>query len=292
MPRCTSRTGVWLWVGLLVTAGDLAAATPTAPAAEPITNGIGMKLVLIPAGEFLMGTAGTTDEKGPQPRPPSPAVAIVVDFGGTDEERPQHRVRITKPFYLGQTEVTQGQWEAVMGSKPWSGKKHNREGADYPASYVDWNDAAEFCRKLSMREGKTYRLPTEAEWEYACRAGTTTAYHFGDDESRLSEYAWYGGTFDRGKSEKRFAQPVGRLKPNAWGLHDVHGNVWEWCHDWYEKYDDGPVGDPAGAEMGRYRVYRGCSWVNRGGDCRSARRSFNLPDYRKAILGLRVVMVP
>ena len=138
---------------------------------DPIENSIGMVLVPIPAGEFVMGS--------PETEP------------GRQDDEVQHQVTLTKPFLLGVHEVTQGQWQAVMDTTPWKGENYAKEGDDYPATYVSWNDAVEFCRKLSEKEGLEYRLPTEAEWEYACRAGTTTAYSFGDDASELGEYAWY-----------------------------------------------------------------------------------------------------
>ena len=193
---------------------------------DPIENSIGMVLVPIPAGEFLMGS--------PETEP------------GRRDNEVQHQVTLTKPFLLGVHEVTQGQWQAVMGTTPWKGKEFVKEGDDYPATYVSWHDAVEFCRKLSEKEGLEYRLPTEAEWEYACRAGTTTAYSFGDDASELGEYAWYRENA-RNVGQK-YAHTVGQKKPNPWGLYDMHGNVWEWCSDWYGDYPSGSVTDPQGAK--------------------------------------------
>jgi len=238
------------------------------------TNSLAMKLVLIPSGEFLMGTAGSTDD-----------------------ESPQHRVRITKPYYLGQTEVTQGQWESVMGSTPWKRRRNVKEGSDYAASYVSWDDATEFCRKLSAREGKTYRLPTEAEWEYACRAGTTTVFHFGDYkyESPLSDYAWWGGVIGEGNARNEpYAHAVGGKRANAWGLYDLHGNVWEWCGDWHgEKYyGESPLSDPSGPLTGSNRVFRGGSWGDSPKYFRSAVRGKNSPTVRFDILGFRVALIP
>ncbi|MEO2029662.1 MAG: formylglycine-generating enzyme family protein [Fuerstiella sp.] len=170
-----------------------------------------------------------------------------------------------------------------MGSTPSEFK-----GAQNPVENVSWDDAVEFCRKLSelpaeKSAGYVYRLPTEAEWEYACRAGTTTAYSFGDSKSELGEYAWYR------KNSGDTTHPVGGKPPNAWGLYDMHGNVLEWCQDWYEYYPSGSVTDPTGAASGPYRVYRGGSWISRSGYCRSADRYGRAPDYRFSSGGFRVL---
>ena len=174
-----------------------------------------------------------------------------------DDEKPQHRVRITRPFYLGATEVTQGQYRAVTGQSP----SYFKGSDDLPVEQVSWNDAIAFCDKLSELEkgslgGARYRLPTEAEWEYACRGGSTTRYSFGDDAARLGEFAWYNGNSD-GKTH-----PVGQKRPNAWGLYDMHGNVWEWCQDGYEKdyYGHSPDADPLGPSQASARVIRGGGW--------------------------------
>ncbi len=189
---------------------------------KPITNSIGMTFVLIPAGTFQMG---------------SPA-----GEAGRDDDERQHQVTISRPFYLQTTEVTQGQWQKVMGSNP---AHFNKCGKDCPVESVSWNDAQEFIRKLNqMEKTDTYRLPTEAEWEWACRAKSTGRFSFGDSEAGLKDYAW----FDKNSAAK--TQPVGQLKPNAWGLYDMHGNVWEWCRDWYGRYPAGPVTDPKGPVKG------------------------------------------
>jgi formylglycine-generating enzyme required for sulfatase activity len=227
-----------------------------------ITNSIGMKLALIPAGEFMMGSPESEKDRS------------------SDEY--QHKVRITKPFYLGVYEVTQAEYEKVMGENP-SGFK----GAANPVEQVSWDDANEFCRRLSAKEGKTYRLPTEAEWEYACRAGSTTPYSFGHDAASLGEYAWYGNNSDS-------THPVGEKKGNAWGLHDMHGNVWEWCQDWYDSdyYRELPVDDPQRSETASGRVLRGGYWAIVARYCRAACRYRDEPQDRGDHLGFRVAAVP
>ena len=161
---------------------------------------------------------------------------------------------------------------AVMESEPWLGRQFTREGSGYAASYVSWNDAVAYCEKLSMQEGKTYRLPTEAEWEYACRAGTETRWSFGDDEKDLGDYAWYReNAFAIGE---RYAHQVGLKKPNAFGMYDMHGNVFEWCDDYYEEdyYQQPRTKDPQGPASGSSRVLRGGSWSGYSSYSRSAFR--------------------
>jgi formylglycine-generating enzyme required for sulfatase activity len=198
-----------------------------AQAPKEITNSIGMKLVLIPKGTFMMGSPET--EKGRQ------------------ENETQHEVTISKDYYLGVYEVTQAQYEKVMGKNPSSFPvaKVGNENADLPVENVSWDDAVEFCKKLSdlpeeKKAGREYRLPTEAEWEYACRAGSKTAYAFDDEEGLLPEYGWFS------RNSSRRTHTVGLLEPNAWGLYDMHGNVWEWCSDRYGDYPKGAVSDPSG----------------------------------------------
>ena len=232
----------------------------------PVVNSVGMVLVPIPIGEFQMG---------------SPASDTLARPG----EKPQKLVKIAKAFYLSAFEVTQQQFEKVMGTGPWQDKRYVQEGPDYPATYVSWNDAVEFCRKLSEKEGLEYRLPTEAEWEYACRAGTTTAYSFGDDASELGEYAWY-------KENAVDVGQVGQKEPNPWGLYDMHGNVWKWCSDWGGDYPSGSTTDPTGAASGSSRVCRGGSWYLVAGICRSAFRYGDLPSLRNYYLGFRVALSP
>jgi len=259
---------------------DPTPAAKTPDAASPIENSIGMVLVPIPAGEFMMGSRFSAAEVAKRF---GPAVAAYVK-----DEYPRHRVTLTKSFHLGRTEVTQGQWTEVMGTTPWKDKYGVREGDDYPAVNVNWEDAVEFCRKLSEKEGVEYRLPTEAEWEYACRAGTTTMYSFGDDESQLGEYAWYSkNTIFFGKEE--YAHIVGQKKPNKWGLYDMHGNVFEWCQDWKAEYPSGDVTDPAGPASGSNRAFRGGCWSDDAGICRSANRFLSTPSSRDFFLGFRVL---
>ncbi len=231
--------------------------TPSPPG-QTLATSIGMKLVLIPAGQFQMGSPES-------------------DLEAYDYEKPQHTVRITKPFYLGVTEVTQAQYERVMETNPSTFK-----GADLPVETVSWEDAVEFCRKLSAKEGRTYRLPTEAEWEYACRAGSQTKWCFGNNASEVGEYAWYLDNADMK------THPVGLKKANAWGLYDMHGNVWEWCSDWRGQYPSTAVADPTGATAGSYRVDRGGSWIIGARYCRSAYRYDDAPGNRNGDLGFRV----
>ncbi len=200
---------------------------------KSVTNSIGMELIEIPAGKFTMGSP----------------------LKEHHDHEAQVAVTLTKPFGLGKTEVTQGQWKSVRGTEPWDGKAGVKTDKDRPATYVSWGDATEFCEKLTDLERKAgklkaneeYRLPTEAQWEYACRAGTTTAFSFGDDESKLGEYAWYDGNTKN--IDREWAHKVGTKKPNPWGLHDMHGNVAEWCEDWHDEKLSGGV-DPVGLNAG------------------------------------------
>ena len=234
---------------------------------DPIINSVGMLLVPIPAGEFQMGSPDS-------------------DSDAFSNEKPRHLVKITKPFYLSVYEVTQQQYEKVMGVRPWQGKKYVQKGPDHPATYVSHGDAVEFCRKLSEQEGEEYRLPTEAEWEYACRAGTTTAHSFGDDVSKLEQYAWFDkNTWDIGE---KYAHRVGQKLPNPWGLYDMHGNVYEWCQDWYAPYgSEKTLTDPMGPAQGESRVLRGGSFNNPSSVVRSAYRFYNGPDYPNNYIGFR-----
>jgi formylglycine-generating enzyme required for sulfatase activity len=204
-------------------------------------GGVTMKLALIPAGKFMMGSPES-------------------EWDRYANEGPQHEVTISKPFYLGVYEVTQEQYQALMGRNPSYSK-----GPTNPVELVSWDDAREFCRRLSEKTGRKARLPTEAEWEYACRAGTRTRFSFGDADGALGDYAWYGDS--RGSTH-----PVGQKKPNPWGLYDMHGNVGEWCGDWYGEYTPDSATDPTGPISGSERVERGGTWGYDPWSCRSAWR--------------------
>jgi formylglycine-generating enzyme required for sulfatase activity len=223
-------------------------------------KGVTMKLVRIRPGRFLMGSPDS-------------------EQGRDHIEGPQHEVTISKPFYLGVTEVTQAEYEAVMGAKPSTNKAPTN-----PVEQVSWNEATEFCRRLSAKAGNTVRLPTEAEWEYACRAGSRTRFCCGDSESALAEYAWFI------ENSPTQTHAVGQRKPNAWGLYDMHGNLWEWCQDYGDSYAARAVTDPTGPASGSSCVLRGGSWGRRPQECRSATRRWEPPDLRRGNFGFRVVV--
>jgi formylglycine-generating enzyme required for sulfatase activity len=222
---------------------------------DPWINVYGIDLIWIPPGSFIMGS----------------------DRGEADE-RPVHRITISGGFFIGSCEVTQAQWEAAMASNPSSFK-----GKDRPVENVSWNDAQKFIRRLNdLNDGHSYRLPTEGEWEYACRAETT-----GDFAGDLDSMAWYAG------NSGNQTHPVGTKQPNAWGLFDMHGNVSEWCEDFYDEhsYRVGPSTDPSGPLSGEYRVLRGGSWDIDASLARSATRYWDVPDYRNGSNGFRVVAI-
>ena len=229
---------------------------------ENLPNGITLEMVNLPAGEFLMGSPDS-------------------DSDASDDEKPPHQVKVNS-FAIGKYPVTQAQYQAVMGTNP-SRFKNNPQN---PVENVSWNDAQAFCQKLSQITGKTYRLPTEAEWEYACRAGTTTRFYFGDDANQLEDYAWYGG------NSQKTTHPVGQKKPNAWGLYDMSGNVWEWCEDnWHDNYKNAPRDGSAWLIKDNYfQILRGGSWFIDPLYCRSAYRDC---DFRRSdgndSFGFRVV---
>ncbi|MGA2257306.1 MAG: formylglycine-generating enzyme family protein [Thermoguttaceae bacterium] len=239
---------------------------PPKQIAVDLGRGVKLEMVRIPAGEFMMG---------------SPSA----DKDARDEEKPQHRVRITKPYYLGTYLVTQEQWQAVMGNNP-----SHFTGPNSPVEEVSWDDCQQFLGKLNAKSrpgGGKFQLPSEAQWEYACRAGSKTAYSFGDDESGLGEYSWYMAN----ANDK--SQPVGQKKPNAFGLYDVHGNVGEWCQDWYGDgyYANSTADDPSGPTTGLTRVNRGGGWDRPARYCRSAFRSYYVPGFRLDFVGFRVAQV-
>jgi len=225
-------------------------------------DGVEMEFVWIPPGEFTMGSP--SGEKGRKA-----------------DEGPIRNVTISKGFWMGKYEVSQEQYAQMTGENPSKFK-----GDHHPVERVSWDDGAAFCRVLTTKTGKAFRLPTEAEWEYACRAGTTTIYHAGENESDLAKAGWYKG------NSGGMTHPVGKKEPNAWGLHDMHGNVWEWCWDWYGSYSSGSQADPRGPASGKRRVYRGGSWsrFDGAGYCRAARRSVNyFPGHPDAAgIGFRV----
>jgi formylglycine-generating enzyme required for sulfatase activity len=221
---------------------------------QVVFNSLGMAFSLIPAGEFIMGESKS---------------ALTCQL-------PCHRVKISQPFYLATHLVTQAQWEAVMGSNP----SHFQGRSEHPVERVSWTDVQQFLRRLTDREHMgTYRLPTEAEWEYACRAGSTTSYFCGEEADQLQDYSWYGGSTES-------TQPVGRKWPNAWGLHDMWGNVWEWCHDGRRTYTGDGVVDPMGpTEAGADRAIRGGSWNSPAHGMRE--RCGFAPDTRYGHIGFR-----
>jgi formylglycine-generating enzyme required for sulfatase activity len=205
-------------------------------------------------------------------------------------------VTLSKGFWLGRTEVTQGSWTAVMGTTPWSDQKKVKDGSGYPAVYVNWYEAREFCRKLTERErrsgrstGWKYDLPTQAQWEYACRAGTETVYSFGDDTGQLGEHAWFEGNAKR--VGQHYAHAVASTRANLWGLHDMHGNAHEWCRDRHVDQLPGGV-DPEGNGKSEKRVFGGGSWNSRAQRCRSASRISSAAEFRDISLGFRVARVP
>ncbi|QTA79721.1 Sulfatase-modifying factor enzyme domain-containing protein [Desulfonema limicola] len=245
----------------------------TPPPGGDYTNGLGMSFVELPSGTFMMGSP--TDEPG------------------RSSGEILHQVTLTKAFYMMTTEVTQGQWEAVMGTNP---SYFTACGGSCPVEQVSWNDIQEFITKMNLRGEGTYRLPTEAEWEYAARAGSTTAFANGGItntsctpvDPNLDAMGWYCGNDDVDGSST--THPVAQKQANAWGLYDMHGNVWEWCQDWYGTYPADAVTDPVGPETGSYRMLRGGSWNFNAQYCRSAYRNFTNPTIRLIHLGLRLVL--
>lgn len=227
----------------------------------PLTDGVSLEMKLIGKGEFMMGSPTTEPDRV-----------------GTEEV--QHQVTITKSFYIGKYEVTQAQWEAVMGSNP-----SNWKGSNLPVEQVSWDDCQTFLTKLNLLNQGTFRLPTEAEWEYACRAGTTTRFYWGADmgNTDIANNAWDGYNSDSKTHE------VGKKLPNSWGLYDTSGNVLEWCQDWHDDYPSSSQVDPTGPSSGQFRVYRGGYWNCVHHYCRSARRFSNFPYFKSNGVGLRII---
>ena len=272
-------------------AGQLEEQLRAAALVLDLGGGVTMELIRIPAGEFRMGSPRSEPLRH-------------------DDEGPVHTVRFARPFYVGKYEVTQAQWQVVMGTTVRQQRdKANKEGSlwgegdDQPMYYVSWQEACEFCRRVAKKTGVPIRLPTEAEWEYACRAGTTTAYPWGasmgtsgtvanvaDRRAKRDHPEWTTADFDDGYPT---TAPVGKHRANAFGLHDVIGNVWEWCEDvWHGNYQDAPADGSAwviGGEHGKH-VLRGCSWCFKPGYCRSAFRHWNTAGYRRSDYGFRVAV--
>ena len=277
-PRWLATAALAAMLAAIAQPGQAQQSAATAAPAT-VTNSIGMRFVRIPAGSFMMGAVEQDRQAGPH-------------------EKPRHRVTISKPFYLAQFELTLAQWQAVMDRSPYVGPRSNPyydlpgmaariNRPDHPAT-ISWNESQEFIRLLNQKEGhQRYRLPTEAESEYAARAGTTTVYSFGDDASQLARHAWFGESFATGGTH-----PVGQKPANPWGLHDIHGNVWEWVQDWYaaDAYVRGEATDPAGPASGTRRVVRGGSWHSTGDGWRSSARRDYDSDYRGISIGLRLAM--
>jgi sulfatase modifying factor 1 len=274
---------------LLATPGELAAAEKK-ELDKTFTNSMGMEFILIPAGKFLMGSPGS-------------------EAGRAENEGPQREVQITKPFYMGKYEVKVSEFrefvkaaqfktdaEANGGAYvPVKDKWQRKEGVtwmnpgfsqkdDHPVVCLAWSDAVEYCKWLAKKTGHAYRLPTEAEWEYACRAGSQQAYSFGPDGRELSKFGWY--TENSGGKTR----PVGQKKPNSWGLFDMHGNAREWCQDWFGKYAPGPAVDPSGPLRSSVRVLRGGSWSSPATDLRCAERRNGVGGSDRA--GFRLVRTP
>jgi formylglycine-generating enzyme required for sulfatase activity len=233
---------------------------------KTFTNSIGMKFVWIPPGSFMMGSPKEEKERG--------------------ANETQHKVTLSKGFYMGVYTVIQEQWQEVMGNNPSSFKGEK----NLPVETVSWDDCQQFIKKLREKDKKPYRLPTEGEWEYSCRAGTTTPFHTGEAIStNQATYAVFKrGVFRSKATNISKTTPVGRFPDNAWGLHDMHGNVWEWCQDWFGDYPQNDVIDPQGPENGGDRVMRGGSWNDLPQHCRSAFRHRYEPGGRDHVVGFRL----
>jgi sulfatase modifying factor 1 len=260
----------WILLASCVHAG--VAPASGAAGGSSFTNSLGMTLVPVPAGEFIMGSR----------------------HGDRDEE-PLHRVTLTRGFHLGATEVTNAQYELFdPAHRQLRGKLGLSNADDEAVIFVNWHDAAAFCTWLAKKEGRPYRLPTEAEWEYACRAGTTTEFHTGDTLPAVwhnnQKKSWFPDPERKDRAVDIGPLLVGRTPPNAWGLHDLHGNVEEWCHDWYGPYDAGAYTDPVGRAAGIFRVSRGGSHSTELRFLRSANRLGGVPEDRSWLIGFRVAL--
>jgi formylglycine-generating enzyme required for sulfatase activity len=243
--------------------------TATEDLAVTLPGGATMQFVWIAPGEFIMGSPG--DEPGRDP-----------------DEGPQHLVTLTRGFYLAKHELTQGQWTAVMGTAPWTGNSYVQVAANNPAVHISWNDAQALVHSLNQAASDSlYRLPTEAEWEYACRGGTTTRWSFGSDEALLGRHAWYSA--NAWNAAMPWGQPVGTRTPGPWGLFDLHGNVWEWVQDYYGTYTAAAQVDPTGPATGSRRVFRGGSVSDYAQYTRSAYRNTYTADLRRHNVGARLV---
>ncbi|MEI6607852.1 MAG: formylglycine-generating enzyme family protein [Verrucomicrobiota bacterium] len=253
----------WKFLGAITVLGTTDVKVAPAAVPGPQKNltidlgGVTMDFVLIRPGSFTMGSDSNTNKN----------------------EQPAHKVTLTKPFYLAKYEVTQEQWEKVMGTNP-----SNFKGVKNPVEMVSYTDCQSFMAKLQEKvPGQTFRLPTEAEWEYACRAGAAGDYCYGDGEGVLAEYAWYGG------NANNTTHPVGENKPNAWGLYDMHGNVWEWCADFHGDYPATAVVDPMGSSLGGIGA-RGGGWYNSAYQCRAAFRIRNNQSFTYYAIGVRLAL--
>lgn len=268
---------------ILAWAATVTGSEPSGPQEASAGAKAGESRQFIPGIVFRWCPSGTFTMGSPQSEP------------GRYSNEGQVLVTLTTGFWLGETELTQGQWYKVMGTRPWSGQKHVREGDDFPATYVSDHDAFLFCRTLreqqsrlnSVPDGWTITLPTEAQWEYACRAGTTTQYSCGADEADLEKHAWLNA--NSWSIGEKFAHPVGSKPANPWGLKDMHGNVYEWCSDWYAPELTGGS-DPQGSSSGDVRVHRGGGWYGAASYCRSAFRHDN--PMIDAASGIRLAVIP
>ncbi len=286
MRPCTPVKAVraLLWLGLIGLASGCGGGRATAPeetdgsyqpAGDPVVAVVELpdqtplEFVWIGPGYFWMGS--------PEEEP-----------GRDATEGPRHRVTLSRGVYIGRYELTQRQWEAVMNTRPWAGREYVVEHPDHPAVYISWNDVQRLVARLNESGGRRFRLPTEAEWEYACRAGARTPWWFGDQEDDLLGHAWYRrSAWDYGFTH---AQPVGTMPANPWGLHDLHGNVQEWVGDWFGSYASAQTVDPTGPARGSARVVRGGSVYHDAARTRSASRSGASPDACAYFLGARLAM--